>query len=99
MSKKPIFDVNYPPSVFNTRRPPEDGCFDTSYFFDCLCLRNGYTKFHSFYQIRSQLSLCHYTIFTNVPLKKTVDIILKRISTGKEITNTLMKSSLKKLIP
>ena len=98
MSKKPIFGVNYPPSIFNTRRTPEDVCFDTSYFFDCLYLRNRYTKFHSLYQIGSQPSLCHYTLFTNVPLKKTVDIVLKYISTDKEITNTLTKSSLKKLI-
>ena len=39
------------------------------------------------------------SLFTNVLLKKTVDIILlKRIYTSKEITSTLMKRSLEKLI-
>ena len=42
------------------------------------------------------VSLDLVSLFTNVPLKKTVDIILKRIYTGKEITPT--KRSLKKLI-
>ena len=37
------------------------------------------------------------SLFTNVPLKKIVDIILKHIYTGKE-TTTLTKRSLKKLI-
>ena len=31
------------------------------------------------------------SLFTYVPLKKTVDIILKRTYTGKEITTTLTK--------
>ena len=44
------------------------------------------------------VSLDVVSLFTNVPLKKTVDIILKRIYTGKEITTTLTKRSLKKLI-
>ena len=44
------------------------------------------------------ISLDVVSLFTNVPLKKTVDIILKRIYTGKEITTTLTKRSLKKLI-
>ena len=35
------------------------------------------------------------SLFTNVPLKKTVDIILKRIYTDKEITVTFTKRSLK----
>ena len=38
------------------------------------------------------------SLFINVPLKKTVDIILKCIYTGKEFTTTLTKRSLKKLI-
>ena len=38
------------------------------------------------------------SLFTNVPLKKTVDIILKRTYTGKEMTTTLTKRSLMKLI-
>ena len=37
-------------------------------------------------------------VFTNVPLKKTVDIVLKYIYTDKEITTTLTKRSSKKLI-
>ena len=41
-------------------------------------------------------SLDVVSLFTNVPLKKTVDIILKRIYTDKEITTTLTKRSLKK---
>ena len=44
------------------------------------------------------VSLDVVLLFTNVPPKKTVDIILKRIYTGKEITSTLTKRSLKKLI-
>ena len=44
------------------------------------------------------VSLDLVSLFTNAPLKKTVDIILKRIYTGKEITTTLTKRSLKKLI-
>ena len=44
------------------------------------------------------VSLDVVSLFTNVPVKKTADIILKRIYTGKEITTTLMKRSLKKLI-
>ena len=44
------------------------------------------------------VSLDVVSIFTNVTLKKTVDIILKRIYTGKEITTTLKKRSSKKLI-
>ena len=35
------------------------------------------------------LSLDVVSVFTNVPLKKTVDIILKRIYTGREIRTTL----------
>ena len=37
-------------------------------------------------------------LFTNVPLKKTVDIFLKRIYTDKEITTALTERYLKKLI-
>ena len=37
-------------------------------------------------------------LFTNVPLKKTVYIILKRVYNNKEILTTLSKRSLKKLI-
>ena len=44
------------------------------------------------------VSLDVVSLFTNVPLKKTVDIILKRIYTGKEITTALTKRSGKKLI-
>ena len=44
------------------------------------------------------VSLDVASLFTNVPLKKTVDIILKRICTGKEITATLTKRTLRKLI-
>ena len=44
------------------------------------------------------VSLDVISLFTNVPLKKTVDIILKLIYTDKEITTTLTKRSLKKLI-
>ena len=44
------------------------------------------------------VSLDVASLFTNVPLKKTVDIILKRIYTGKEITATLTKRTLRKLI-
>ena len=44
------------------------------------------------------VSLDVVSLFANVPLKKTVDIILKRIYTGKEITTTRTKRSLKKLI-
>ena len=44
------------------------------------------------------VSLDVVSFFANVPLTKTVDIILKRIYTGKEITTTLTKRSLKKLI-
>ena len=43
-------------------------------------------------------SLDVVSLFPNVPLKKTVDIILKCIYTGKEFTTTLTKRSLKKLI-
>ena len=43
-------------------------------------------------------SLDVVSLFTNVPLKKTADIILKRIYTKKEITTTLTKRSLKKLM-
>ena len=38
------------------------------------------------------------SLFTNVPLKKTVDIILKRIYESKLIPTTLSKRTLKKLI-
>ena len=38
------------------------------------------------------------SLFTNVPLKKTVDIILNRIYKSKLISTTLMKRILKKLI-
>ena len=38
------------------------------------------------------------SLFTNVPLKKTVNIILKRVFNNKEISTTLSKRSLKKLI-
>ena len=38
------------------------------------------------------------SLFTNIPLKKTVNIILKRIYTDKEMTTTFTKRSLKKLI-
>ena len=44
------------------------------------------------------VSLDVASFFTNVPLKKTVGIILKRIYTGKEITATLTKRTLRKLI-
>ena len=44
------------------------------------------------------VSLDVVSLFTNVPLKKTVDIILKRIYTDKEIITTLTKRSLLKLI-
>ena len=44
------------------------------------------------------VSLDVVSLFTNVPLKKTVDIILKRIHTDKEITTALTKRSLLKLI-
>ena len=44
------------------------------------------------------VSLDVVSLFTNVPLKKTVDIILKRIYTSQQITTTLTKRSLKKLI-
>ena len=44
------------------------------------------------------VSLDIVSLFTNVPLRKTVDIILKRINTDIEITTTLAKRSLKKLI-
>ena len=38
------------------------------------------------------------SLFTNVPLKKTVDIILNRIYKSKLISTTLTKRTLKKLI-
>ena len=38
------------------------------------------------------------SLFTNVPLKKTIDIILKRIFNDKLISTNLKKRSLKKLI-
>ena len=38
------------------------------------------------------------SIFTKVPLKKTVNIILKRIYNQKQIPTSLSKGSLKKLI-
>ena len=38
------------------------------------------------------------SLFTNVPLKKTVNIILKRVYNNKEISTTFSKRSLKKLI-
>ena len=44
------------------------------------------------------VSLDVVSLFTTVPLKKTVDIILKRIYTGKEITTTHTKRFLKKSI-
>ena len=44
------------------------------------------------------VSLDVVSLFTNVPLKKTVDIILKRVYNNKEISTTLSKRSLKKLI-
>ena len=45
-----------PSSVFITRRLPGSVCFD------CLCPRNDHAKFHEFFQICSQLLLCHSTI-------------------------------------
>ena len=44
------------------------------------------------------VSLDVISLFTNLLLKKTVDIILKRIYTSKEITTILTKRSLEKLI-
>ena len=44
------------------------------------------------------VSLDVVSLFTNVPLKKTVNIILKRVYNNKEISTTLSKRSLKKLI-
>ena len=44
------------------------------------------------------VSLDVVSLFTNVPSKKTVDIILKRVDNNKEISTTLSKPSLKKLI-
>ena len=38
------------------------------------------------------------SLFTNVPLKETVNIILKRVYNNKEISTTLSKRSSKKLI-
>ena len=43
------------------------------------------------------VSLDVVSLFTYVTLKKTVDIILKHIYTGKEIATTLTKRSLKKI--
>ena len=44
------------------------------------------------------VSLDVVSLFTNVHLKKTVNIMLKRIYNNKEISTTLSKCSLKKLI-
>ena len=44
------------------------------------------------------VSLDVVSLFTNVKLKETVNIILKRIDTDKEITITLAKRSFKKII-
>ena len=44
------------------------------------------------------VSLDAVSLFTNVKLKETVNIILKRIDTDKEITITLTKRSFKKII-
>ena len=44
------------------------------------------------------ISLDVASLFTNVPLKKTVNIILKRIYNEKQIPTSLSKRSLKKLI-
>ena len=44
------------------------------------------------------VSLDVVSLFTNVKLKETVNIILKRIDTDKEITITLTKRSFKKII-
>ena len=44
------------------------------------------------------LSLDLVSLFTNVTMKKTVDIMLIHIHSDKEITTTLTKGSLKKLI-
>ena len=38
------------------------------------------------------------SLFTNVPLKKTIEIILNRVYSEKEISTTLSKRSLKKLL-
>ena len=44
------------------------------------------------------VSLDVVSLFTNIKLKKTVNIILKHIDTDKEITITLTKRSFKKII-
>ena len=44
------------------------------------------------------VSLDMVSLFTNVPLRKTVNIILKRVYTEKLINTSLSKGSLKKLI-
>ena len=44
------------------------------------------------------VSLDVVSLFTNLPLKSTVNIILKRIDTGKWLTTTLSKWSLNKSI-
>ena len=44
------------------------------------------------------VSLDVVSLFTNVKLKETVNIILKRIDTDKEITITLTKRSFNKII-
>ena len=38
------------------------------------------------------------SLFTNVPIKRTVDLVLKRIYTDKLVSNNLKKRTLKKLI-
>ena len=44
------------------------------------------------------ISLYVVSLFTTGPLKKTVDITLKHIYAGQEVTTKLIKRSLKKLI-
>ena len=45
--------------------------------------------------IRRRLSLC---LFTSVPLKRTIDLILKRVFEDKMVNTTLTKRTLKKLL-
>ena len=51
-----------------------------------------------FNEVYNFISLDDTSLFTNVPLKRTVNIILKRIYVDKVIPTTLRKRTMKKLI-
>ena len=79
-------------------RTPQDGCFWVSkILLKHLVVIDRISLRHYLSKVMHLLLFVLYRFFTNIPLDRTIKIILKRIYEYKLITTTLKKGTMKRL--